>query len=145
MDWNLDEAIGYYEKQGAPRDQSALTALFREVQRESGGAIPREAVGHIARRYRIPESIPLALIRRIPALRLDNAHVLEVCCGPNCPRRADLVTVAEKLLKEHPGTFTLRTVNCMRQCGKGPNIRWDGKLYNGADETLLRRLLQELK
>jgi hypothetical protein len=32
----------------------------------------------------------------------------------------------------------------MRQCGKGPNIRWDGQLYNGADEALLRRLVGDL-
>jgi hypothetical protein len=32
----------------------------------------------------------------------------------------------------------------MRQCGKGPNLRFDGTLYNGADETLLAKLMKEI-
>jgi hypothetical protein len=31
----------------------------------------------------------------------------------------------------------------MRLCGKGPNIRWDGTLYHGADEALLKMLLEK--
>ena len=30
MAWSLEEAISYYRKQGAPRDQSALVALLKE-------------------------------------------------------------------------------------------------------------------
>ena len=145
MEWNLEEAIVYYGKQGAPRDQSALTALLREVQRENGGTLPRGLVTHIARSYGISESIPMALIRRIPGLNLKGIHVLEICAGPNCPRKRDLLTPAEKLAGEYPGVFILKTVNCMRQCGKGPNIRWDGQLYNGADAQLLRQLVENAK
>ena len=36
---------------------------------------------------------------------------------------------------------TLKTIPCQRMCGKGPNIRFDGKLYHKADEALLRQLL----
>jgi NADH:ubiquinone oxidoreductase subunit E len=32
----------------------------------------------------------------------------------------------------------------MRQCGKGPNLRFDGKLYHGADAKLLEQLMAEL-
>ena len=32
--WNLEEAVSYYKKQGAPSDQSALVSLLREVQQE---------------------------------------------------------------------------------------------------------------
>jgi len=27
-------------------------------------------------------------------------------------------------------------------CGKGPNLKWDGTLYNGADEALIRKLVE---
>ena len=145
MDWNLEEAIAYYGRQGAPRDQSALTALLREIQRENGGGIPRGAVTAAARAYGIPESIPQAQIRRIPGLRLEDCHLLEICSGPNCPRKKDLESVARKILQENPGAFRLRTVGCMRLCGKGPNIRWDGQLYSGADEALLRQLTQKAR
>jgi NADH:ubiquinone oxidoreductase subunit E len=33
----------------------------------------------------------------------------------------------------------------MRLCGKGPNIRFDGKLYHGADAALVEKLLDEIK
>ena len=139
MDWNLEEALAYYKKLGAPADQSALISLLREIQREQG-CIPRDMLGQMAGYYSVKESLFLALIRRIPSLRLGSEHVLEVCGGPNCSRRADLAAFAETLTG-----VTVRIVPCMRQCGKGPNIRFDGRLYNGADKALIQRLLQEEK
>ena len=137
MNWNLEEAMDYYAAQGAPREQTALIALLREIQQEQGSVLPADLM-RMAQRYQVKESLFLALIRRIPGLRLANTHVLEICCGPNCSRKADLASFAETL-----GGVTVRQVPCMRQCGKGPNIRFDGTLYNGADEALIRRLLQE--
>ena len=139
MAWELEEAIGYYKKQGAPADQSAVLSLLREIQRECGG-IPRYALSAMAQSYNVKESLFLALIRRIPGLRLADTHLLEICGGPNCSKRAGLAAFGETL--KYPG-LTVRTVPCMRQCGKGPNIRFDGKLYNRADEAQIRRLLEE--
>ena len=139
MAWELDEAISYYKRQGAPRDQSAVLALLREIQQELGG-IPRYALARMADSFGVKESLFLALIRRVPSLRLADTHVLEICGGPNCSKRGKLAAFGETL--KVPG-LTVRVVPCMRQCGKGPNIRYDGKLYNGADEALIRRLLQE--
>lgn len=143
MEWNLQEAIGYYRSQGAPGDQTALTGLLKEIQREQG-AIPGWMVSEAARSYGIKEALLLALIRRIPSLRLADTHCLEICCGPNCPKRRDLAAFVEKTWGPKPGTFTVKHVPCMRQCGKGPNIRWDGQLYNGADEALLRKLIEKV-
>ena len=141
MEWNLQEAIEYYRSQGAPGDQNALTGLLKEIQKEQGG-IPKYMVTEAARAYGIKEALLLALIRRIPSLRLADTHVLEICCGPNCPKRRDLAGFAEKAWGSKPAGFTVKHVGCMRQCGKGPNIRWDGQLYNGADEALLRKLIE---
>ena len=44
MSWTLEEAVAYYKKQGAPQDQTALINLLREIQTESGGAIPAYGV-----------------------------------------------------------------------------------------------------
>ena len=30
----------------------------------------------------------------------------------------------------------------MRMCGKGPNLKWDGKLHHGATEALLKELVK---
>lgn len=140
MSWELEEAIRYYGRQGAPKDQSALTALLREIQQESGGSIPLSAIRSVSEVYGIRETLVMALIRRIPSLRAGEKHCLELCAGPNCGKHTALASLAEKLQRENPEKFTLKFVSCMRLCGKGPNIRWDGRLYHGADEALLRKL-----
>ena len=137
MSWELTEAIDYYRSQGAPGDQNALRNLLSEVQAESGGAIPGYLLAQIAAALGTKESFLTAIIRRIPSLRLKDCHVLEICAGPNCSRRGQLAAFAEK----YRGRVEVRLVPCMRQCGKGPNLRFDGKLYNGADEKLLAALL----
>ena len=141
MNWTLEEAVSYYRRMGAPRDQTALTGLLREVQQENGGRIPLSAVTQIAESYEIKDSLILAIIKRIPSLRLDNTHVLELCAGPNCGKHAALAAYAEKLHADSGKKFTLKFSPCMRMCGKGPNVKWDGKLYHKADETLLKQLL----
>ena len=140
MDWNLDEAIAYYQKQGAPADQSTLISLLREVQQEQG--LSPWILSTIARSYGIKENLLLAIIRRIPSLRLDDTHCLELCAGPNCSRRGKLADFVEKTWGKNPQAFTVKYVPCMRLCGKGPNIRWDGKLYHQADEALIRKLVE---
>lgn len=139
MVWTLEEAISYYQTQGAPREQSALISMLREVQAENGGAIPQYAPKRIADAYDIKEGVLLALIKRIPSLRLGSGNCLELCAGPNCGKHHPLAAYAEKLQKEQ-GNFTLKYIPCMRMCGKGPNIRWNGNVYHGATEDLLLRL-----
>ena len=137
MKWSQEEAVAYYKKQGAPSDQSALTALLFEIQSNSGGSIPAYLIPQIAGELGTKEGVLLALIRRIPRLRLGDTHLLEICAGPNCGRHTALAAAAEKLADDK---ITLRFIPCQRLCGKGPNIRWDGRLYHKADEKLLREL-----
>ena len=141
MDRNLDEAISYYRSMGAPSDQTALIGLLKEIQRERG-SISYADLSVIIRSYGIKEGLLLALIRRIPSLRLAGKHTLELCAGPNCSKKAKLADFVEKNWGKNPEKFTVKYVPCMRMCGKGPNIRWDGQVYNGADEELLKKLLK---
>ena len=138
MNWNLNEAVAYYRSQGAPGDQNALRNLLGEIQAESGGSIPRDLLGRAAEELGVKESFLTAIVRRIPSLRLADHHVLEICAGPNCSKRGKLAAEAEK----YAGKIEIRLVPCMRLCGKGPNLRFDGTLYNGADAQLLDRLIR---
>lgn len=144
MSWDLEEALAYYKSQGAPGDQNAVKQLLREVQRENGGRIPLDALETIGRAYAVKDSFLLALIKRIPGLQLADRHCLEICAGPNCGKQAALAAFAERMSEEKPGKFAVRYVPCMRLCGKGPNVRWDGKLYHQADAALLRRLFGKI-
>ena len=143
MDWTLKEAMEYYAKSGAPGDQSALVSLLKEVQQESGGAVPRSAIGEIAEFYGIKDSLLLALIKRLPSLRFSDVHTLELCAGPNCGKHRALADCAEKLQAASGKAFQLKYIPCQRMCGKGPNVKWDGKRYHKADEELLRSLLKD--
>lgn len=135
----MEELIAYYKRMGAPGDQSALVSLLKEVQQTYGG-IPPYALSQIAEGMEVKESFLLAIVRRIPSLRLSDTHVLEMCAGPNCGKHTALSAFAEKHLGKQ---VQIKYVPCMRMCGKGPNIKYDGKLYHGADESLLRRLTEE--
>ena len=145
MAWSLEEAAAYYKRMGAPTDQTALIGLLREIQQEQDGGIPMYLLREAAAFYGVKESLLLALVKRIPSLRLSGVHSLELCAGPNCGKHPHLAALAEKLAAENPQTIRLKFSPCMRMCGKGPNLRWDGKLYNGADEALLRQLAEEAK
>lgn len=142
MSWNVEEAVAYYKTQGAPGDSSAVINLLREVQRENGGGIPQYLLGTLSEALGVKESLFLALIKRVPGLRLADTHCLELCAGPNCGKQAALADLAERLCGSQRRNVTLRYVPCMRLCGKGPNLRWDGKLYHRADEGLLRSLME---
>lgn len=134
----MEELIAYYKRMGAPGDQSALVALLKEVQ-ETYGGIPNYVIAQIAGGLNVKESFLLAIIRRIPSLRLKDNHCLEICAGPNCGKHTALATYAEKNLAKK---FEIKYVPCMRLCGKGPNIKFDGKLYHNAEESLLCRLAE---
>lgn len=135
----VKEMLDYYRRQGAPADQMALVNLLKELQQEHG-AVPKWAVGRIAESYKVKESFILAVVKRIPSLRLQDTHLLEVCAGPNCGKHTALAAAAEKLCKEKG--ITLKYMGCQRMCGKGPNIKWDGTLYHKATEELLKELLK---
>ena len=145
MSWDLEEAAVYYQKQGAPGDRNAVINLLREIQQENGGGIPKYVLSRVAEIYGIKEGYFLAFVKRLPGLRLADTHCLELCVGPNCSKRAALADFAERTWGAKPEKFALRFVPCMRLCGKGPNIRWDGRVYNGADETLLKALISEIE
>ena len=102
-------------------------------------------ISQIAQAYAIKESLLLAVVRRIPSLRIDNHHVLELCSGPNCGKQIQLVSYAEKLHIDSGKAFTLKFSPCMRMCAKGPNIKWDGKIYHKANNALLKQLLLDAK
>jgi len=141
VEWDLEEALQYYRDQGAPRDQTACVNLLKEIQLQQGG-IPGWMIAWAAEVWNTKEGLLLALVRRIPSLRLMDSHLLEVCSGPNCGKRTEIADFVEKTYGKKPANFTFRYCGCMRQCAKGPNIRWDGKVYNAATPELVKKLIE---
>ena len=142
MAWDLKDALDYYGAQGAPRDQSALVGFLRELQQENGGRIPRPLLTAAAEGWQVQESFLLAVVKRMPSLQLGEEHQLELCAGHSCGKAAALAAYAETLAGKG---ITVKFVPCMGQCAKGPNIKWDGKRFQEADISLLRRLVEAEK
>ena len=149
--WSLTEALEYYRSQGAPGAQTALVELLREVQAENGGVIPDAALAEIAAAYGLRESFLTAVLRRYPSLRTQQApHRLEICGGPNCARQssARLMAHIERTYGvrsggiSQSGGFSYRVIGCMKHCGKGPNVKWDGQIYNGVTPERVDRLIR---
>lgn len=136
MQIDVEELLQYYKGLGAPRDQTALVSMLGQIQRSEGG-IPAHIIGVLAQGLQVKESFLLAVIKRMPSLRLQDTHCLEICAGPNCSKAAALARYAQTLQTD---SLQVKFVPCMRMCGKGPNIRYDGKLYHKADEALLKSL-----
>lgn len=143
MSWSLEEALSYFKSQGAPQNQSALIQLLQEIQSQHQGSIPLWVLPQIAEAYDIKETLINAIIRRIPRLRLSGSHCLELCCGPNCSKAAKLTQFVEQTYGTSPKGFTVKQVGCMRLCGKGPNLKWDGMIFHHADEALIRSLVEQ--
>ena len=142
----IREIIRYYREQGAPQDQQMLIALLREIQEESGGAIPQAALLQIAGAYEIRETMILALIRRISGLCTEDVpHRLEICgtCRAGAKLRNEIErTYTVKSGGSSTAGFSYRVTPCMKNCKNGPSIRWDGKLYGNADMELIRTLME---
>ena len=141
----IREIIEYYQGQGAPQDQQMLIALVRELQQELGGVISQAALEETAQALSIKPTLLLALIRRVPGLRMENAaHRLEIC--GTCRAGAKLRDEIERTYGVKSGAvcpaagFSYHVTPCMKNCKNGPSIKWDGVLHSHADMELVRAL-----
>ena len=142
---SLEDYIEQYRSQGAPEDQQMLIALMRDAQQLDGGALRQETLDRIASELSVPGSILNAIIRRIPMLRMADApHRLDMCGG--CDGAQELIEDIRRVYQvdkdgvRMKGRFVLRVTGCLKRCGLGPAIRWDGKTYDEADVELIRQL-----
>lgn len=122
-----------------------LIALLRDAQQLDGGALLPETLTAVASALAVSPGMLNAIIRRIPALRTSGApHRLDVCGG--CDGAQALVEEIRRIYHvngdgvSEKGGFVLRVTGCMKRCGLGPAIRWDGKTYDEADAELIRQL-----
>lgn len=142
----LREILEYYRGQGAPQDQQMLIALLRETQEEMGGVLSLAVIDEIAEALGLKPAMMMALIRRVPSLRMEmSAHRLEVC--GTCRAGAKLRDEIERAYGVKSGAcceeagFSYHVTPCMKNCKNGPSIRWDGVLYSHADVKLVRALI----
>ncbi len=144
------QAAEYYaglRGRAAALSQEDLVAFLREIQ-AIYGHLPDQALETAAAvtGWKLPAMEKL--IRLYPSLKRQQAlHEIVVCCGGRCGQaNAPLLARLEQGIAALPaGTVRLRTQNCFKQCGKGPNIQLDGVLYHRCDAEKVDRMLQKLQ
>ncbi|MBR5302712.1 MAG: NAD(P)H-dependent oxidoreductase subunit E [Clostridia bacterium] len=146
----IREIISYYAGQGAPQDQQMLIALLRETQEETGGVLSQAVIEEIAQALGMKPTMLLALIKRVPSLRIESAaHRLEICgtCRAGARLRDDIERtygVKSGAVCEAAG-FSYHVTSCMKNCKNGPSIKWDGVLHSHADIGLVHALISGQK
>lgn len=147
--WNIHEAVEYYKGQDAPQNQFALVELLKEVQEHNGGVLTDIAVEEIAALLNTKVTFLNAVIKRYPSLKPASApHRLEVCGGKICAANGSAALLkhirgaygAESGGISTKGGFSFKICGCLKHCGKGPNIKWDGEIYNAATPELIKKL-----
>lgn len=150
--WNLHEVVEYYKGQDAPQNQFALVELLKEVQEHNGGVLTDIVVEEIAALLNTKVTFLNAVIKRYPSLKMAvTPHRLEVCGGKNCAANGSAALL--KYIREvygaesggisPKGGFSFKICGCLKHCGKGPNIKWDGEIYNAATPKLLQKLISK--
>lgn len=144
------QAAEYYKQQkgsASMLDQETTVAFLRETQ-EIYGYIPAHALETIAlcTGYKVP--LLQKIIKLYPSLKASNAaHEIVVCSGGRCgSANAALLSQLKKGVGQLPAnTAEVRTQNCFKQCGKGPNIQVDGVLYHQCNADTVNAILEKLK
>lgn len=148
-DWNIHEAVEYYKGQDAPQNQFALVELLKEAQEHNGGVLTDCLIEDIAALLNIKVAFLNAVIKRYPSLKTAQVpHRLEVCGGKNCAVNGSAALLkhisgaygAESGGISTKGGFSFKICGCLKHCGKGPNIKWDGEIYNAATPELIKKL-----
>lgn len=148
MGQELQEIIEAYSARGAARDQNELVQLMREAQTLYGGVLPQTALDGIAEALGLKRTFLDALLRRYPSIKTDAArHTLAVCCGKNCAKRDALADFVQQEYSVQPGGvakagFRFQAAGCMKNCGKGPCVKWDGEIHTGMTAEKLRQLIE---
>ena len=145
----LQEIIEAYRARGAARDQNELVQLLREAQAVYGGVLPQTALDDIAAALGLKRTFLDAVLKRYPSIKTEAVrHSLTVCQGPSCGRRRELLDFLSRAYGVEPGGvaaagFRLQSGGCMKNCGRGPCVRWDGTVYTGMTPESLRALIEK--
>ena len=144
----MQEIIETYSARGAARDQNELVQLMREAQALYGGVLPQTALDGIAAALDLKRTFLDAVLRRYPCMRADAArHTLAGCWGKNCAKRDALADFDRQEYSVQPGGVAkagvrFQAAGCMKNCGKGPCVKWDGEIHTGMTAEKLRQLIE---
>ncbi len=147
----LSEVILACRPQNQARPNILRTLL---TVQESFGHVPGEAVAQIADALDVPEADVRGVLSYYPDLRTEPAgrHVVRLCMGEACVanRASELLRVVREDLgigigeTTAGGLVTLERVYCLGNCGVGPTVMVDDRIYGRVTGTELHAMLKEI-
>ncbi len=149
----LLEIFDYYSRQANPSQQDNVVAMLREIQNLLG-CVPKGVQEQAAQAVGTKPAVISLLVQRFPSLTsAAYNHRLTVCTGQRCGAQnsQEVISFLRKELavnKEgfsQDGTVFFCTQNCLKQCGKGPNLLLDGVLHSAMNLQKARELVDKLK
>lgn len=149
----LLEILNYYSQKPNPSQQDNIVAMLREIQ-DLLGCVPKGVQEQAAKAVGTKPAVIHLLVQRFPSLQsAAYEHRLTVCTGQRCGSQNsyEVISTLRKELavdKEgfsQDGTVLFCTQNCLKQCGKGPNLLLDGVLYSAMNVQKAKELVKTLK
>lgn len=140
MDNGLSKKIGEIDAfiDALPDKTGKLIVVLHHAQNVIG-FLPREVLGHIAKRLGIPAAKVYGVVTFYSffTLRPKGKYKINVCLGTACFVRgaADILAEFEKILEikngetTKDGLFSLDSLRCVGACGLAPVCIINGKVY----------------
>ncbi len=132
-----------------PNDQkkSALIPLLHHAQKENGGWLSVEKMDEVARQLDLEpiEVYEVATFYSMYHLKPTGKYVLDVChTGPCALMGSERCLDHLKKKNLDPSRFTVRGVECLAACDKGPVMQVGDELYENLDEEKIDQCLEKL-
>lgn len=147
-----DDVKGLASRYGKGSQDGIKDAL--NIAQEEFGCAEIRCQNIIAEAFEVELKLVKTLIKFNKNITESKVEYEVVCCtGERC-RNNGSFEVLKAIRKElgidfdettPDGLVLLRTQNCFRQCGKGPNIRVNGKFHHKMTAEKVKDLVEELK
>ncbi len=116
-----------------------IVEMLKEIQKIDG-YINDKVVEYISKNMNLKISLIEGIIKRNKNLKDKLCKTIILCTGARCMKRGSYEML--KLIEKDYTHFKVETKNCFRDCGKGPNLSIDEKIYNGINSDNIKKILE---
>ena len=136
------------------RQASAIIALLRMAQEQSGGWLPEPAIRHVAEMLDMPEirALEVATFYTMFNLAPVGRHFVQLCGTTPCWLRGaeDLKGVCRKLIGEagvvsDDGALSWTEVECLGACVNAPMVQINDDYYEDLTPARFEAILNDLR
>ena len=145
----IDELVDSFGR----ASQEGVKASLTECQ-EIFGYVSISHKEYIAKLFEMDKKIISTIIKYMPTIKESVVEYEVICCsGSTCSKNGamDVLKAVKETLNidfnetTKDGKIRLRTQNCFKKCGLGPNIMVNGELRHNMDRTKAIELIRNIE